>query len=195
MFSYLFRTFLTISRRPFLLALAMSIGTIIGATFARQLLNVLNSCMKGQGAKICFWLLTSLLTISLGRKAVRENFSSLCIALAVIVFSFQLRQIEERIHLLQYGMIGFLWANAFTCYNKTQWLLWSSISGCIAGLATACLDELIQAILPYRVGDFRDIGFDFVGSIAGVSICLLRQKGLIEKTRTISAQAPMEPVK
>lgn len=183
MLSYLLKIIRTLYERPLLLALTSSVGTITGATFARQLLTALNSCSGGQGARICFWLLGPSLILFLCRKASRRGFASICVALAVILFSRQLPQFEERIHLLQYGIVGFLWTYAFSCRQRRGSSILPAGAGFLAALVTACLDESIQAILPYRVGDFRDIGFDLVGSIAGLSICLLQQEGVLQRPR------------
>jgi len=118
--------------------------------------------------------------------AARGGFAVPGITMAVFLFSLQLPLFEERIHLLQYGLVGFLWTNAFFYYQKPNSLLLPIIGGCFAGLATACLDEAIQAILPYRVGDLRDVGFDFIGCVAGVATRFLYRGKMIQETRAIA---------
>ncbi len=178
-------------KRPFFLAFAASIGTVSSATFARYLLNIINSGIGRQGATVCFWVLATPLLFFLGCKAPRGNFATLAVAGAVLLFSLQLNIVEERIHLLQYGLIGLLWTHAFICLPTGQKLLWSALAGAIAGLATACLDESIQDLLPYRVGDLRDIGFDFVGCAAGVLTRVLHERTINE---TIQSNGPLKEV-
>lgn len=169
-----FKIILSLFRPSLLLALTASVGTIASATFARQLLAAVNYWLGGYGATICFWLLTPPVMLLLVLQPSRRSLASLSIALGVVLFSLHLPLFEERIHLLQYGILGFLWTQTFLYLRKGCSL--AAVAGCLAALATACLDELIQAILPYRVGDFRDIGFDLVGIIAGLSICIIQEE-------------------
>lgn len=55
---------------------------------------------------------------------------------------------EERVHIIKFGFLGFLIINNFVG------ALWKGIA---LGITVAVMDESIQSLLPYRVGDFRDI--------------------------------------
>ena len=159
----------------YLYAYSASFFTIISATFARQLLNLLNTQVNGQAAKFCFWVLTIPLLMFLFRKALRGNFATLVIGSAVVLFSLQLNLFEERIHLLQYGLVGLLWTRAYLSTKLEQSLILPGLLGLTASLATACIDEGVQALLPYRVADIRDIGFDALGCLAGVLIGIIHE--------------------
>ena len=86
----------------------------------------------------------------------------------IILYSFTLDIIAERIHLIQFGLVGFLISLDNLKENKPEnyffVLLWCFI--------LASLDEIFQYFLPSRVGDIRDVWTGFFGSIIGAFLYL-----------------------
>lgn len=86
----------------------------------------------------------------------------------IILYSFTLDIIAERIHLIQFGFVGFLISLDNLKENKLKnyffVFLWCFI--------LASLDEVFQYFLPSRVGDVRDVWTGFFGSIIGVVLYL-----------------------
>lgn len=92
-------------------------------------------------------------------------------ALALIVFclyGYGLRILkipEERIHLLEYGLLSFL---VFRVYPSD----WSSIFRYWQTFLTVSfigtLDEIIQYFIPARVGDVRDILLNIISGLLGL---------------------------
>jgi hypothetical protein len=87
--------------------------------------------------------------------------------LLLLLFATQLEIPEERIHLLQYAVLGYLvvlaqrlQCRSITLYNRALLLVFVIGTG----------DELIQAILPDRFFDIRDVLFNAVGGIGGIIV-------------------------
>jgi len=69
----------------------------------------------------------------------------------------------ERIHFLEYGLLGFLVTKAIRKLN------WKSISlALLFVLGIGAIDEVIQWLLPNRVGDLRDVIMNSVGGGMGI---------------------------
>jgi hypothetical protein len=76
---------------------------------------------------------------------------------------------EERVHFLEYGVLGYLVLKA----TVDSWMipfLFSFILVSIMGGG----DELIQWLLPDRVGDMRDVFMNSFGGLLGISVGRLR---------------------
>jgi hypothetical protein len=73
------------------------------------------------------------------------------------------KHISERIHLIYFGIIGFLFAKdnfkELGILTLAYTILWA--------LIIASLDEIFQLYLPKRVGDIRDIIFGISGGLWG----------------------------
>lgn len=95
---------------------------------------------------------------------------AILVLLLLVLLGTQIDIPEERIHLLQYGILGFLIA----------WTIRPKLIG-LTGIATILLigtfiglgDEMIQWVLPSRVFDWWDVGYNFVGIAFGTTIFYL----------------------
>ncbi|MFY9270071.1 MAG: VanZ family protein [Candidatus Manganitrophaceae bacterium] len=98
------------------------------------------------------------------------------IALTVVFLAARTAMAEERVHLLEYGVLGYLTARAIW-----RTLVTPGSSGCermnllplsIVAFGLVFLigvgDELIQGQLPNRVFDLHDILLNAVGGAAGI---------------------------
>ena len=87
---------------------------------------------------------------------------------------------SERIHLILFGLIGFL----FTKDNLEDRLVKIIPFSLLFGFFAASVDEMFQLFLPYRVGDIRDVLFGGLGSLWGSIVCIsvkFRYKDIIAK--------------
>ncbi len=71
---------------------------------------------------------------------------------------------EERLHLLLFGVLGFSLSNDLATLPKSYFLAFFMGSG--IGIA----DELFQWALPNRVGDFRDVVINSIGTLWGIAL-------------------------
>jgi hypothetical protein len=105
------------------------------------------------------------------RERRRARYAALALAVVLaagLLGLFRTGQAEvdavERIHVLAYGLLAFLFARAFAPRrDPSTWLL--------AFLATALfgiLDEWLQWLVPTRVGDLRDVGLNAGAALPGL---------------------------
>jgi VanZ family protein len=82
------------------------------------------------------------------------------LSLAAVMYLMELP--EERVHFLEYGVLGFLLIKAGgTRYRQLAFSL-------VIVIMASSLDEFIQLILPNRVGDMRDIAMNAAGGMIGL---------------------------
>jgi glycopeptide antibiotics resistance protein len=95
------------------------------------------------------------------------------ILLAGFYFSWQLKILAERIHILEYGFLGYL-------ASRDLWKKSSIVKTVIFLFLTvaifAFLDEGFQYLLPYRVCDIRDVIFNLTGGLWGAGLFLIKNQ-------------------
>lgn len=101
----------------------------------------------------------------------RPNFINILVFTLVLIVGlalcWRIKIPIERVHILEYGILG--WLAGRDLFGK---------KGNVRGIIFACafaafigiLDEAFQAILPYRYFDVRDIVFNGLGGVWGVSL-------------------------
>jgi len=94
-----------------------------------------------------------------GLKGNRYTLVLITIALVVtlITITSVLPQTEERLHFATFGLFGF--------FSKRLFPTWLAI---LVILVLSSGDELFQAWLPDRVGDWRDVGINITAGIIGL---------------------------
>ncbi len=114
-------------------------------------------------------------TSRLWRLPLTNILSTAIILLAGIGYSFSLPIPEERIHLVQFGLLGLLACPSLKGSNLSGWIwLWKPLLFVfLVGLS----DEVLQWFLPDRVFDLRDILFNTLGGIWGILLYLAVQRG------------------
>ena len=91
------------------------------------------------------------------------------ILIAGLALAWQMRIPVERIHILEYGVLGWFAGRDLIIKNRK---IRGVILVCILVAVVGILDEAFQAILPYRYFDLRDIGFNSLGGAWGVILYL-----------------------
>lgn len=97
------------------------------------------------------------------------SFLKLLISIAVLIvgmwFCWQLRIPEEKIHLLEFAVLGWLASRDLIKPDR-------KVKGIIFALvfifAIGILDEVFQGVLPYRYFQWCDIGFNSAGGLWGI---------------------------
>ncbi len=111
------------------------------------------------------------------RVSARPGRALLALALSVVPYLAMLRLMarpEERIHLVEYGLVGVLAYFAFPHQNRLR----RHLQAVAFVLAAGWVDEGIQALLPSRMYDLRDVAFNFTaGVLALISLALVQQLG------------------
>ncbi len=86
-------------------------------------------------------------------------------------FAWQIKIVVERIHLLEYGVLG--WFVSRDLIRGQSKKLKGIILACLFATVVGIIDEAFQAILPYRFFDLRDILFNSLGGIWGIVLYLI----------------------
>ena len=80
---------------------------------------------------------------------------------------------EERTHLIEYGLVGILIHQALIERLRTgRGSLMPAVLGVAMTVLLGWFDEGIQAILPNRVYDIRDVGFNALAGLMAVAVSL-----------------------
>jgi len=90
----------------------------------------------------------------------------LCLPILLVLFMFYWLKIpEERIHFVEYGVLGYLCG--WMLNNLGHWPE-KRLHGLILLAFIGTFDELIQKILPNRIFDLHDIFFNIASSWCGI---------------------------
>lgn len=149
--------------------LFLSVGCLgfIYATlpFARSLINILYQ-VKG----IAWWgrVANLFLGLSFGwflfvvfRSWRIKAVAILLLGASLLLYGWHLSRPEEKVHLLEYAILGSLWKRSFS--GRWGWLL-----ALVAVSLSGIVDETIQYFLPNRVFDVRDIFMNVMSGVYGV---------------------------
>lgn len=105
------------------------------------------------GVAAIFWQANQGLEVE-GRKLL---LLVLVLVIMLITITVGLPRIEERLHFVTFGVFGF--------YSKRLFPAWLALLVVVVGSTG---DELFQAWLPDRVGDWRDVGINIVAGVIGL---------------------------
>jgi hypothetical protein len=95
-------------------------------------------------------------------KKILQGILSVSLWLLYIIVSLsQLTIVEERFHIFLFGILGFSFFFTFLLY---PYPIFTTLS---AGASVAFVDELVQAFLPGRIGDFWDGVINLIGVLSG----------------------------
>ncbi len=90
------------------------------------------------------------------RGGMKPLLTSLTLVVALVVITVALPQTEERLHFVTFGVFGF--------FSKKLLPVWLAI---LAIVILSAGDELFQAWLPDRVGDWRDVVINIMAGVLG----------------------------
>ncbi len=110
------------------------------------------------------FIIFSLICYHLYRKAgFKLLWYMFLISLPLLFIVVSLGKPAERIHVVEYSILGFLIFKGYGIGNSNG-LIVSSVFVSVVGL----VDEVIQWILPNRVGDIKDVVINSISGILGV---------------------------
>ncbi len=117
-------------------------------------------------------LINILLVVSVGtlfylfRDKLKKLLLILPFIVIVAIMFISLDRPEERVHFLQYAVLGIMIFKLFSPASSINRLILSSTAVLLVG----AIDETIQWFLPNRVGDLKDVALNFIGGVLGVCI-------------------------
>lgn len=144
---------------------------IISASFTRQILNFIKIYSEEKGIVFLAGLILGVSAVLFLIFIIRENNTSfikifLCISffLAGLIFTYKIKIPEEKIHILEYACLGWLAARDLCRINRR---IKGVVFACIFGFSIGILDEVFQAVLPYRYFQMSDIVLNCLGAAWG----------------------------
>jgi hypothetical protein len=164
------------------LTLFIGLYIIISASFAQQLWRIGQKILMRPTILILLALVFLEITLALLHKCIQARLSLFRIILVAIVcalayaFSWSQPYMTEKAHVLEYGLLAWLALRDF-CKGKQNvaiCVLYAAIFVLIVG----SLDEGFQKLLPYRVGEIRDVLTNLLSGSLGISLFLACRKKL-----------------
>ena len=154
--------------KPWLIFIVFYVLLIyISLPFARTILNHLYASLGKDVLSLSVNILLLIFILYTSYKLFKKGIKAIILTVTVLLIAFlfasDMERPEERIHFIQYGLLGFLMFKMF-----------KSFSFIILGVSVLMLflvggvDEIIQYFLPNRVGDIRDVIFNFLGGLLGL---------------------------
>jgi len=145
---YILLIFATLPLMPYMVALVENFS---GRQYFGYAINALLISIVG------------VLVFQASQMGFRRTIQVLIPMLVLFVGVLDLEVPSERIHFLEYGILGFLVTKVVERLN------WKSISLALLFVTSVgALDEGIQWILPNRVGDLRDVVMNLIGGGMGI---------------------------
>ena len=131
--------------------------SILRGFISKELLNLLSLVLS-----LSFFL---MLSVWIYKKKYKLNQFILIISplLILIYLSLSLDVWVERIHFVEYAVLGLLISRVVNVRILSRIIY----TGCLVTLIGA-VDEIIQWFLPNRVGDIRDVFMNSVGGLSGL---------------------------
>ena len=130
---------------------------VLSSFISKEILNLLSLVLS-----VSFFL---MLSIWIYNKKYKVNQFLLIISplLLLTYFSLSLDVWVERIHFIEYAVLGLLISRAVNVRT-----LQGIIATCCLITLIGVVDEIIQWFLPNRVGDMRDVAMNSFGGLSGL---------------------------
>jgi len=152
-----------------------TIYLIISSSFMRQVLNFILKIFERTGLTIMLWALSLLgggLAFAYLYKS-RPPIWRISLFLGIFVlglfYASQVKIIEERMHLINFGLLGWLIIKDISRFKNGIMGIGLSLLFCIF---VAIIEETFQWWLPYRVGEIHDVLLAVIGGVWGISLFL-----------------------
>lgn len=151
----------------------LAIAIVVAASFMRQAHTLVKEILPAWLIALMVWSGFLCALIAIVPMVSRKRPLSTYLKIGFIFFiamglGLSMEVMEERVHILEYGFMGFLAAHDMRRFDPLDLARKSMVFCTLLGMS----DELFQAMLPYRVGDPRDVLFNVISSALGVGLYL-----------------------
>ena len=133
--------------------------------------------------------------VAAGRPGRRETLAVLAIGAVYALLLGRMEILQERLHLVEYGLLAWLLSAALEERGRAvvpaspPWRA-PLVAGALNALA-GLVDELVQGILPSRVYDLRDVGFNaLAGVLALTAVAARRAARARDRARALAPSPP-----
>lgn len=164
-------------RRPLLTAIVASAAVVLSTPYVGQARAAVQAAFPGQYRAIVAAVIGVALAAGLGltiarirdNRAARYGALSLALALAVgyavVIRTGEVeRDLVERFHFVEYGLLAVLFSAAFRARPDASAVVLPLCAGLLVGIA----DEWFQWFVPTRVGELSDVLLNAVAVASGV---------------------------
>lgn len=147
----------------------------ISPVFMRQVLNFILKFLEKGGLAIMLWgffLLgggVAFFFLYKSRPSIQRIFIFLVIFVIGLFYAAQVEIIEERMHLINFGLLGWLIFKDISRFKNGIMGIGLSLLFCVF---IAIIEETLQLWIPNRVAQVSDVLFAVIGSIWGISLFL-----------------------
>ena len=152
---------------PSLLTVLFAVFLIVSAFFMRQVLELYISFLGRSGVIWSIWAAFFVMAVVIfwlfKKQVLKFNCKGTLVFVAGLVYAASFDIAEERVHLIKYGTLGFLFSRDMSPWYSRN----TPLIAVMFTLAVAAIDEIFQHFLPYRVGDIRDVMFGGIGGLWG----------------------------
>jgi VanZ family protein len=158
--------------------LAAIYATLYHAQFVMTWLRTRNLLAKSLLVIFGAAALALALAVLRARPGPRETLLLLAVAALYVFLLSRMEILQERLHILEYGLVGALARGALRERRGRSALEAdgpAALGALLLAVAAGWLDEGIQAILPNRVYDLRDVGFNAGAAALAVGALELRR--------------------
>lgn len=158
------------------LTISWAICLIFCSTFMRYVVDFLLLHLGGlAGVGIFVWIIFAISGLAgawflLRQADLKTWMLEGLIILIGVIFAIEIKDPVERIHLVEFGLLGAFSASDQLINNK---FIKSLLFAMLTGLLVATLDEMLQFFIPRRFADIRDIIFGLLGATWGASMYLV----------------------
>jgi len=150
---------------------------VVSASFMLQVNEWLSAAVGNELLIRSFWAFAISVLIALVAHILwaRLGFFKLCAVILIFIVGYLIgmwpEYFEEKTHLLMYGLLGYMACKDLVGRDRTAAPINMAASAAFVAL-TSISDEVFQWILPYRVGDLRDVVLNVLGGILGIAMFL-----------------------
>lgn len=158
------------------ITLSWALYLIISSLFMRQVLNYILNKFQVSGLTVMLWVvfvfgvIIAWLYLYRLRPAICKRLIFLGIMAAGLFYVSQIEIVEERMHLINFSLLGWLAARDIVKIRKGIQGIGFSLLFCIF---VAMIEEAFQWWLPYRTGEIHDIMLAGIGGAWGISLSLI----------------------
>ncbi|MEW6557359.1 MAG: VanZ family protein [Elusimicrobiota bacterium] len=158
------------------LTIGLAVFIILSASFTRYILNFLYKNVGKNNLQISAVLVFAVVGVLFVGYLIKASipktnlFIIIVLLLSGLVCSQFIKIVEERIHILEYGLLGWLAVCDVVDKQRHKTFLYAGGFVFLVGM----LDEGFQYILPNRVCDIRDVVFNTIGGLWGIILRILK---------------------
>lgn len=157
--------------------IGLGVFIIISASFMNQVWVFLEGAWGRDNVVIACTSLFAIFAIFVLANAIKSRRGFLTILLnlvilaLVFVFAWQQPLFDERMHVLEYGFLGWLACHDLNKYRRSVGRI---LLAFLFVFLIGTLDEAFQLFLPYRTGDIKDVIVNAISGVFGIALFLIR---------------------